>query len=112
MSQQSVIQFTPRPDTPKVQKVASVLWPSFLTAGLATVIFFMVFDPRMVADAGGFSDANMLSIYSIGFFSAWLTTGVSCALANYFGKPCPFIGQNHCPHLTPTSSSSTPESTR
>lgn len=30
---------------PVVQQIVSVMWPSFLTASLATIIFFTLFDP-------------------------------------------------------------------
>ncbi len=30
---------------PLIQRVTAVLWPSFLCAGAATVLFFTAFDP-------------------------------------------------------------------
>lgn len=78
-----------RPPLPQVQQIASVLWPSFLTASLATVIFFTVFDPvelALLTDAPGIT---RLAGYTLGFFAFWLLTSISCALTCYFRKPCP-----------------------
>ncbi|MCP5352687.1 MAG: hypothetical protein H6926_05820 [Chromatiales bacterium] len=72
---------------PLIQKVICVLWPSFLTASFATIVFFTVFDPL---DFLAYSsiDISRLGAYTIGFFLFWLLTGTSCLLTLYFGKPC------------------------
>ena len=38
---------------PPVQRMVSVLWPSFLTAGVATIIFFTLFDPVQLSLLAG-----------------------------------------------------------
>lgn len=73
---------------PLVQKVISVLWPSFLTASLATILFFTTFDPTELATLGGWPELTRLGGYTIGFFCFWLLTSFSCALTCYFRKPC------------------------
>ncbi|MHB8747118.1 MAG: hypothetical protein ACYC7I_11445 [Gammaproteobacteria bacterium] len=72
----------------KTQKVIAVLWPSFLTAGLATALFFAAFDPQELLGRTRFADATRLTAYSVGFFLFWLLTAGSCVLTCYFSRPC------------------------
>ena len=76
--------------TPKIQRVIAILWPSFLTAGLATVLFFTAFDPQVLLLDTPFADLSRLGAYTIGFFLFWLLTAVSCLLTCYFQRPCVF----------------------
>jgi len=73
---------------PTIQKVTSVLWPSFLTAGVATILFFTVFDPQLLMAIGGFEHVSRLGGYTIGFFLFWLLTASTCVLTCYFQRPC------------------------
>lgn len=75
-------------DIPKVQRVIAVLWPSFVVAGVATILFFAAFDPAAIMEANGYEPVNRLSGYSIGFFLFWLTTASACVLTCYFQRPC------------------------
>lgn len=75
-------------DIPRIQKVVSVLWPSFLTAGVATILFFTAFDPVDLGMLLGVEQLERLEAYSIGFFLFWILTSTSCALTCYFRKPC------------------------
>jgi hypothetical protein len=77
-----------RPDLPVIQKIIAVLWPSFLTAGAATILFFTVFDPNELSMIAGLPEVSRLAGYSIGFFLFWLLTSISCALTCYFRRPC------------------------
>ncbi len=72
-------------EVPMIQKIIAVLWPSFLVAGLETIVFFTIFDPVNV-----FSDYDVtrLGSYSIGFFLFWLFAILPCVLTLYFAKPC------------------------
>jgi len=79
-----------RPDKnqlPVVQQIISVMWPSFLTASAATIIFFTMFDPTDLGIIGGFPDLTRMGGYTIGFFCFWLLTSISCALTCYFRRP-------------------------
>jgi len=78
---------------PTVQKIAAVLWPSFLTAGIATILFFTAFDPQLIMAVSGYGEISRLGGYSMGFFIFWLLTSSSCALTCYFRKPCDDIGK-------------------
>lgn len=79
-------------ETPRIQRIIAILWPSFLTAGLATVLFFTAFDPQTLLLDTPFSDLSRLGAYTIGFFMFWLLTGSSCLLTCYFQRPCAFRG--------------------
>ncbi|MEJ2061196.1 MAG: hypothetical protein P8Y64_12050 [Gammaproteobacteria bacterium] len=81
---------------PTIQRVISVFWPSFLTAGIATILFFTAFDPDALAAAAGYPPISRLAGYSIGFFAFWLLTATSCALTCYFRKP---VDQIDCPYI-------------
>ena len=72
---------------PVVQQIVSVMWPSFLTASAATIIFFTVFDPTELGMIGGFPNITRLGGYTVGFFCFWLLTSISCALTCYFRRP-------------------------
>ena len=73
---------------PMIQAIIAVLWPSFITAGVATILFFTAFDPHLIMVVSGYGDISRLAGYSIGFFIFWLLTSSSCALTCYFRKPC------------------------
>ena len=73
---------------PKCQKSISVLWPAFLMAGLATVLFFTAFDPVILLQETRFADTSRLGPCTVGFFLFWLLTTSSCALTCFFRKPC------------------------
>jgi hypothetical protein len=77
---------------PLVQRVASVLWPSFIVASIANAIFFSVFDPDII-----FIDFEIsrMGAYSIGFFCCWLMTGGSCLMTFFLLKPCESICNKH-----------------
>lgn len=70
---------------PLIQKLVAVFWPSFVTAGVATILFFTAFDPEQVFPEFGL---GRMAIYSIGFFCFWALTASSCALSLFFMKPC------------------------
>ena len=75
-------------DIPTTQKFIAVLWPSFLTSGLATILFFVAFDPQVLSLSSGYGPISRLGGYSIGFFLFWLLTSTTCALSCYFQRPC------------------------
>ena len=75
---------TSRP-IPKIQVIAAMLWPSFLTAGAATVLFFTAFDPVYVFSE---YDIGRMGAYSVGFLLFWALTASSCALSILFLRPC------------------------
>lgn len=78
----------PQQNIPTIQKVTAVLWPSFITAGAATILFFTAFDPQLLMALGGFEQVSRLGGYTIGFFLFWLLTASTCVLTCYFQRPC------------------------
>lgn len=79
---------SPQKSIPTTQKVIAVLWPSFLTAGVATILFFTAFDPQLLMAVGGYETISPLGGYTIGFFLFWLLTASTCVLTCYFQRPC------------------------
>jgi len=74
--------------TPNIQRVIAILWPSFLTAGVATILFFTAFDPQLMLIDTRFADLSRVGAYTIGFFLFWALTACSCLLTCYFQRPC------------------------
>ena len=76
-------------DTPTIQRVIAVLWPSFLTSGVATILFFTTFDPQELAFTVGIDKpVSRVGAYTIGFFLFWMLTSTTSALTCYFQMPC------------------------
>jgi hypothetical protein len=75
-------------EVPRIQRIIAVLWPSFLTAGVATILFFTAFDPQEFLITTRFAEVSRLGAYTVGFFLFWLLTAGSCLLTCYFQKPC------------------------
>jgi hypothetical protein len=73
---------------PRTQQVIAVLWPSFITAGIATVIFFTAFDPAEILGEGLSPEVTRLGAYSVGFFLFWALTASTSLLTCYFQRPC------------------------
>lgn len=88
MSAQAARPHEPGAALPLVQRLASVLWPSFLLAGLGTVGLFTAFDPQEVGECLG-RPMDRLGAYTVGFFLLWGLTAASSALTCYFRHPCP-----------------------
>lgn len=66
----------------------AILWPSFIVAGIATVLFFTVFDPEQLLADKPWGNISRLGAYTIGFFLFWILCATSCSLTCYFRKPC------------------------
>ncbi len=49
-----------------------VLWPSFVAAGIAEVVFFTLIDPQQLYLLGEPIALSALATYSFGFFMLWL----------------------------------------
>ncbi|WP_411833228.1 hypothetical protein [Pseudoxanthomonas mexicana] len=66
------------PPRPLVQRVGAILWPSFFSAGVATMVFFAFVDPLTLRDMT-FPHLPMTRElgYTVGFFMFWLATSAS-----------------------------------
>jgi len=71
----------------RTQKLISIFWPSFLVAGLGTILFFTAVDPDEMISPAWFVDLSRLEIYTIGFLFLWVLGIMACYLTCYFQKP-------------------------
>ena len=88
MSEQNNTDNNTAKEIPTIQKVIAVLWPSFLTAGVATILFFAYFDPQLLMQVSGYGEISRMAGYTIGFFLFWMLTSVTCVMTCYFQRPC------------------------
>lgn len=65
--------------------IALVLWPSFMAAALASLLFFAAVDPQVLRDAGPriFNDLSREAGYALGFFFFWAIAALASALSVY-----------------------------
>jgi hypothetical protein len=65
--------------------VALVLWPSFLAACAASLLFFAAVDPALLRDAGPrlLADLDREACYALGFFFFWGVGALASALSVY-----------------------------
>jgi hypothetical protein len=83
-----------------LKRLITVLWPSFLIAGAADVLFFTLFDPMQFLYLEEPVFASRLAAYTVGFFLFWLMGIGSSALTCYFQRSANDI--NRCP-LVPSA---------
>lgn len=60
-----------------MMKWIQVLWPSFLVAGIAEVLFFTIINPQELYLFGDPVEYSQIATYSIGFFGFWLVCAAS-----------------------------------
>lgn len=66
------------PPRPLAQRLGAVLWPSFFSAGVATMVFFAYIDPLALRDMTFPAVPITRGLgYSIGFFMFWIATAAS-----------------------------------
>lgn len=63
-----------------LRRVISVLWPTFLVAGMAEMIFFSLFDPIEMHFLGEEHELSRSAAYTVGFFAFWILGIVSSLL--------------------------------
>lgn len=63
-----------------------VLWPSFLVAGVAEVVFFTVIDPKELYFYGQPVHFSRIATYSIGFLGFWLVCAASSLSTLFFQR--------------------------
>jgi len=63
-----------------------VLWPAFIAAGIAEVVFFTVIDPQQLYLFGRQIELPAIASYSIGFLLFWLICAGS-SLMSWFMLP-------------------------
>jgi|LNFM01.1.fsa_nt_gb hypothetical protein len=74
---------------PAPQRVAAVLWITFLMAGIATGAFFSAIDPFELKYCVSFPEVSRIGAYTIGFLLFWLLSASSALIAVFFVYPGP-----------------------
>lgn len=69
-----------------MKNVIWVLWPAFISAGIAEVLFFTMIDPHQLYLFGQLVEWPPLATYSMGFFLFWLIC-IFSSLMTYFMMP-------------------------
>ena len=85
------------PPRPMAQRLGAILWPSFFSAGVATMAFFAYVDPLTLRDMTFPSLPISRGLgYSLGFFAFWAATAASSLFtwvllrpASRFNHPLP-----------------------
>lgn len=75
------------PPIPEPYQFISILWLSFLMAGIATGVFFSAIDPMELRACIDFPEIGRIGAYTVGFFLFWLLTASSSLLSCYFILP-------------------------
>ena len=76
------------------QAIAIVVWISFLSAAIGTMVFFALFDP--VELSGVFGDDLVIGReagYAAGFFFFWILSGLASAVTAWLIRTAPKRGK-------------------
>lgn len=69
-----------------LQRLMQVVWPAFLVACVAELVFFSVFDPFELHFFGAPLDMSREAMYAMGFFGFWGLGGASSALTLFLSR--------------------------
>ena len=67
----------------RAHQIMWVVWPAFLVAAVAELVFFSIFDPFELHFFGAPLDMTREAIYAMGFFGFWGIGVASSALTLY-----------------------------
>jgi len=66
----------------QARQIAAIIWPSFLSAAFATMLFFAVVDPGLIGESMTPSQRfDRMTGYALGFFFFWLITMLSSSIS-------------------------------
>lgn len=76
------------PPRPLAQRLGAVLWPSFFSAGVCTMVFFAFVDPLVLRDMTfpGWPISREVG-YTLGFFTFWIATACSSLFTWWLLRP-------------------------
>lgn len=74
-------------------KWMQVLWPSFVIAGVAEAVFFIVVDPQELYLFGQPVNYGAVATYSIGFLGFWLVCAASSLTTLFLLRPAEELNQ-------------------
>jgi hypothetical protein len=77
------------------QRVLWVLWPAFLVAAVAELVFFALIDPADLSVFGVPLEAGRIPIYTVGFFFFWAVAASASALTVFLQRSS--VEVNRCP---------------
>ncbi len=82
----------------QLQQWGVVLWPSFVAAGLASIVFFAFVDPLRLAAISfpGHTISRELG-YTVGFFMFWMVTATASTMTWYLLRPLPGADDDEVP---------------
>jgi hypothetical protein len=69
-----------------MSKWIQVLWPSFLVAGIAEIVFFTVINPQELYLLGQPVKYSPIATYSVGFFGFWFLCAASSLMTLFFQR--------------------------
>lgn len=76
-----------KPWSRPLQDLAAILWPSFLGASVATMLFFAFIDPVELYPAMAIPyELSRMQGYGVGFFFFWLITAGSSAMSVFLAR--------------------------
>lgn len=73
-------------DSLTLRHVMQVVWPAFLMAAIAELVFFSIFDPFELHFFGQPLDWSRQAIYALGFFGFWGLGVASSALTLFLAS--------------------------
>jgi hypothetical protein len=76
-----------------MQKILSILWPSFLVAGVAEGLFFTLIDPQELYLLGEPVNLSRMATYSVGFFCFWAICAASSLATWYLLRSAAAVNQ-------------------
>lgn len=84
-------QHTPdSPATTRLRIIGIIIWPAFVAAALATLVFFALIDPlALAAISWPHLGSGRLTGYSLGFFMFWAVASLACTLTWLLLRPSP-----------------------
>jgi len=66
------------PPRPMAQRIGAIVWPSFFSAGVITMVFFSIVDPVSLREITFPALVMSREVgYTLGFFMFWLATAAS-----------------------------------
>jgi hypothetical protein len=78
------------------QAVATVVWISFLSAAVATMLFFALFDPiELIAVFDPDLEAGREAGYAVGFFFLWILAALCYGVTAGLVRTAPKRAQRH-----------------
>jgi len=70
-----------------MQRIGWVVWPAFLAACAAELLFFSLFDPSDLQLFGRPVEVDRMLVYTLGFFAFWALGILSSGLTVFLARP-------------------------